>query len=136
LLDWRNIKGYTRDTLFRDFQDRDPFSQQEFIARGCQKYGLRETTCQQKFWRGLREGFLKKVKTGQYSFVPGWRRLKNYHRGTLIKDFSHCLFFSWQDFWKIGKLKYGLKKSTCRQKLWWAERKSLIERKNGFYRLV
>lgn len=133
---WRNVENYTKDTLFQDFQGAGSFSSQEFIDRGYRQYSLKKTTCQQKLWRGVREGILKKLDNRCYLLVSGWRNFDNYRRETLIEDFRAYLFFYWGNFWQRGKLKYGLKKSTCRQKLWWAQRKGWVKKTGDVYYCV
>ena len=129
---WRQVKNYTRNTLFEDFEWGLLFTREQFIEKGQKNYLLQKITCQQKFLRGIREEFIKEAGKHYYCrfFKAGWRRTRGYNKKTLLEDFQDQLFFRWQDFRKRGRDKYDLKKSTCRQKLWWAVRKGWIIKMN------
>ena len=131
---WRQVPGYNKNTLFRYFRGRGVFSRADFVEAGRKKYLLQESTCQKKFLRGLREGWIISVTGGFcYACPLSWRQMESYSRRTLIEDFENTLFFLWEDFLRRGRQYYNLKKTTCRQKLWWAQRKGWIEERAGIY---
>lgn len=131
---WRQVPGYTKNTLFKDFRGRGVFSREEFVAFGQENYLLKEVTCQKKFRRGLREGWIVTVPGGfRYACPLSWRQIEDYTRRTLIEDFKDCLFFRREDFFRRGQKRYNLKKTTCRQKLWWAQRQGWVERRGDIY---